>query len=75
MDDLEVCQVGSGVFPSVGGAGGLDGVQRLADRAVAQGMEVELEVEGVEGGDVAARSAGSMKLMPVLSVAQPQAFR
>ena len=52
MDDLDVGDVGSRVGRPVGAPGRLDGVERLTDRPVADGVEVRLEPERVEAGDV-----------------------
>jgi len=43
---------------AVGGPRGLDGVQRLAYGAVAQRVEVHLEAEPVQGGDMGAQGDG-----------------
>ena len=43
VDDLEVGEVVAVVVEAVGRAGGLDRVERLAHRPVAEGVEVHLE--------------------------------
>ena len=48
---LEVGEVRPRVGPAVGAPGGLDGVERLADRAVAERVEVGLEPERVDADD------------------------
>ena len=72
VDDLDVGEVRPRVGPAVRLAGRLHGVERLADRPVAQRVEVRLEPERVELVTTAALSvSASMKSMPRLSVACP----
>ena len=51
MDDLDVRDVRSRVRRAVGPPRRLDRVERLANRPVADGMEVRLESEGIEARD------------------------
>src|SRR4051812_41444415 len=53
-----MCQVGSRVARSVRGPRGLDRVQRVAYRTVAQGVEVALEAKSVQLGDVLGKLIG-----------------
>ena len=55
VHDLQVGEVVAAVGRAVGGARRLDGVERLADGAVAERVEVHLEAGGVELGDVVAQ--------------------
>ena len=55
VHDLEVGEVVAAVGRAVGGARRLDGVERLADGPVAEGVEVDLEAGRVELGHVIAQ--------------------
>ena len=55
MHNLQVGDVVPVVVGAIGGASGLDGIQALADRPVAYGMEVHLEPVRIERGHVAAQ--------------------
>ena len=71
MDDLDVGDVRPRVGRAVGRAGGLDGVERLADRAVADGVEVRLEAERVERGHPGLEALRVDLDRPRLSVVPP----
>src|SRR5262249_56507625 len=58
VDHLEVGQVMPGTARAVGPPGLLHGVQGVADRAVAQRVEVNLEPFAVERGDEGGKLAG-----------------
>jgi hypothetical protein len=68
MDDLQVREmVPDPGFPGAaraGRAGSLDGVERGADRPVAERVEVHLEARLVEGGHVAGELAGVDEVQP-----------
>ncbi len=50
VDDLEVGQVVASVGRAVRGSGRFDRVERLADGAVAEGVDVDLEAEARRDG-------------------------
>ena len=50
MDDLDVGDVRTRIGRTVGGPGGRDRVERVANGAVADRVEVRLEAEGVDAG-------------------------
>ena len=51
MDELEVRDLRPGIARPVGPPGDLDGVERLAHGAIADGVDVDLEPERIEPGD------------------------
>ena len=75
MDDLEVRQVVPVSEWPLALQGGLDGVERFADGAVAECVEVDLEACGVQRRDVAPSSSGSTKSRPVWAAGHPQPSR
>ena len=55
MDELEVRDLGPGIARTVGAPRDLDGVERVAHGAIADGMDVDLEPERIEPRDGRAR--------------------
>ena len=58
------------VRPAVGRSGGLEGIERLADASVADGVEVDLEAERIERRDVIRSRIGSTNDIPAFVVAR-----
>src|SRR5436190_1804071 len=58
MDELEMRDVGSPIARPVGPPRDLHGVERIADGAIPDGMDMDLEPEGVEPRDGRAENGG-----------------
>ena len=71
MDELEVRDLRPGVARPVGPPRDLDGVERLAHGAVADGMDVDLEPERIEPRDGRPEGGGLDEAVAAVRGGQP----